>query len=278
MSSGAESPLRRQRRSATLIGCARGAGPARRRRRSRRPGRRHHRASPRHRHGPRRRAAAPPRRDSAQHPVLVRTPRRRSRHSSARSLRLAGRPPGPTGGDGAGVDVRPGWSAWGLFPDNMVGLYDGQLRHVLVTARALILATGATDLHLAFPAGPSAACSAAAARCTCWSRAATSTPGGCSCSARAPWRRRRSQSAGRWRRRRRAGRDRRGRPRSGRRRLPGLDAPHHPCGARRRGRRAGDPERPRPGGELTLEVDSVCVAIGQQPSVELAALIDSARV
>jgi glycine/D-amino acid oxidase-like deaminating enzyme len=50
-----------------------------------------------------------------------------------------------------GVDVRLGWSAWGLFPENIVGLYDGQSQTTLVTARAVILATGATDLHLAFP-------------------------------------------------------------------------------------------------------------------------------
>jgi thioredoxin reductase len=52
-----------------------------------------------------------------------------------------------------GIDVRLGCSVWGVFPDGestIVGLFDGQ-RTELVRARAIILATGATDLHLAFP-------------------------------------------------------------------------------------------------------------------------------
>ena len=53
----------------------------------------------------------------------------------------------------AGVDVRAACSAWGMFPDgdaSVVGLFDGRATE-LVRARAVILATGATDLHLAFP-------------------------------------------------------------------------------------------------------------------------------
>ena len=53
----------------------------------------------------------------------------------------------------AGVDVRAACSVWGIFPDDdgsVVGLFDGRATE-LVRARAVILATGATDLHLAFP-------------------------------------------------------------------------------------------------------------------------------
>jgi len=52
-----------------------------------------------------------------------------------------------------GVDLRLACSVWGVFPDgqrSIVGLFDGQ-RTELVRAQAVIVATGATDLHLAFP-------------------------------------------------------------------------------------------------------------------------------
>jgi NADPH-dependent 2,4-dienoyl-CoA reductase/sulfur reductase-like enzyme len=50
----------------------------------------------------------------------------------------------------AGVEFLAGHSVWGLFPGHTVALFDGQSTSVL-QAGQVILATGATDLHLAFP-------------------------------------------------------------------------------------------------------------------------------
>jgi thioredoxin reductase len=49
-----------------------------------------------------------------------------------------------------GVELLPGHSVWGLFPDRSVALFDGTSTSLL-HAGQVILATGATDLHLAFP-------------------------------------------------------------------------------------------------------------------------------
>ena len=49
-----------------------------------------------------------------------------------------------------GLDVHLGQSVWGVFPGPIVGLYDGE-RTELVACRAVILAAGRTDLCLAFP-------------------------------------------------------------------------------------------------------------------------------
>ncbi len=51
-----------------------------------------------------------------------------------------------------GVDLRLGHAVWGLFTGLIVGLYDVDgNRTDLIKASAVILAPGATDLHLAFP-------------------------------------------------------------------------------------------------------------------------------
>lgn len=50
----------------------------------------------------------------------------------------------------AGAEVLTQHAAWGIFPVRVVGLYDGQ-QTWLVRAGQIILATGTTDLHLAFP-------------------------------------------------------------------------------------------------------------------------------
>jgi thioredoxin reductase len=50
----------------------------------------------------------------------------------------------------AGVEFLAGHSVWGLFPGHTVALFDGQSTSLL-QAGQVILATGATDLHLAFP-------------------------------------------------------------------------------------------------------------------------------
>jgi thioredoxin reductase len=49
-----------------------------------------------------------------------------------------------------GVDVRIGTTCWGLFDGQIAGLYDGA-RAELVRWRQVILATGSTDMPLAFP-------------------------------------------------------------------------------------------------------------------------------
>jgi thioredoxin reductase len=49
----------------------------------------------------------------------------------------------------AGAEVLTQHTVWGIFPGRVLGLSDGA-RTRLVRARAVILATGATDLHLAF--------------------------------------------------------------------------------------------------------------------------------
>jgi NADPH-dependent 2,4-dienoyl-CoA reductase/sulfur reductase-like enzyme len=49
-----------------------------------------------------------------------------------------------------GVELLAGHSVWGLFPDRSVALFDGGSTSLLKAGR-VILATGATDLHLAFP-------------------------------------------------------------------------------------------------------------------------------
>jgi threonine dehydrogenase-like Zn-dependent dehydrogenase len=48
-----------------------------------------------------------------------------------------------------GADVRIGTTCWGLFEGNVAGLYDGATAE-LVRAQQIILATGSTDIPLAF--------------------------------------------------------------------------------------------------------------------------------
>ncbi|MGI8549349.1 MAG: NAD(P)/FAD-dependent oxidoreductase [Dehalococcoidia bacterium] len=50
----------------------------------------------------------------------------------------------------AGAEVLTQHAAWGTFPNRVVGIFDGT-RTWLVQARQIILASGSTDLHLAFP-------------------------------------------------------------------------------------------------------------------------------
>ncbi len=49
----------------------------------------------------------------------------------------------------AGVDLRPGSIAWGLFADNLLGVVDGSASYQLA-AEAIVVATGSTDLALPF--------------------------------------------------------------------------------------------------------------------------------
>lgn len=52
----------------------------------------------------------------------------------------------------AGVDLRAGALAWGLFPDNLIGVVENGTSYELRVER-LILATGSTDLPWPFPGG-----------------------------------------------------------------------------------------------------------------------------
>jgi thioredoxin reductase len=70
--------------------------------------------------------------------------------SSARVYRWLASRPDLQAAVEAGAEPLTQHSVWGIFPDRTVGLYDGR-RTWLVQARQLILATGTTDLHLAFP-------------------------------------------------------------------------------------------------------------------------------